>query len=280
MLVFLGALTWAGERSTNTLKYFFIQRASRRVFLGVSAGLMGIIPEAGLAILSVRLALKLGMPPFHPWIVRFIKKLKWRRVFIAATVQKAIPLFTLGALGSAPWLLIALRRLVGALGAIAQIYLKTLIVYSSIFNLGWLVSTCEAPEVRLRYLGLYSIGLYFFCLVFRGRQRSASKAGVAIPRERQKGLVAIRLIRMGGVPPFIGFAGKLLVFSWLVGNGGEGIATLLLLSSIFILFIYRRVILERGPREKARRMIAPYWKTRRFLGGGAIAFGGVALLIV
>jgi NADH-ubiquinone oxidoreductase chain 2 len=77
----------------TTLKYFISQSVASIIFLFSLLNTR----HSGLTepLLQRALVFKLGLPPFHRWLVRVVLERPWRIIFLILFVQKFIPLHIL-----------------------------------------------------------------------------------------------------------------------------------------------------------------------------------------
>jgi len=87
--------------------------------------------------LSIRLFLKLGIAPFHGWLVHLVTYLKWPIVLIALTSQKILPLYlSIQVPGTqVAWLSMA-GSTVSWVRGLFEVRIKKLLVYSSLLRAG------------------------------------------------------------------------------------------------------------------------------------------------
>lgn len=77
----------------NGLKYFISQRAASLLFIArvlITSDFSAIVLVRRLAILF-----KLGIPPFHSWLLSILPNLGYVEMFILIRIQKFIPLMIL-----------------------------------------------------------------------------------------------------------------------------------------------------------------------------------------
>ena len=165
---------------------------------------------------------------------------------------------------------------VGNLLALAQKNIKRLLAYSSIAQAGYmLVGLAAGNELGasavVYYLAAYLVtNLAAFGIVTlvgktTGSDEISSYAGLS---RRSPGLalaLLAALLSLGGVPPFAGFFGKLLVFGSAIKAGMLWLAILGVLNSVLGLYYYlmvlKAVYLGRSEEDSKPLKVSPAWTT-------------------
>ena len=244
ILLFIAVINLGEGRGAGArIKYFIIQGVGSSALLW-TLGLRAI-GGSGLAregLIALALSLKLGVAPFQGWFIRVLSMLSWELILLASTLQKILPVFLLRRLEHEVlgWL-IGLRAGVRVLGSINQVYLKKILGYSSVFITAWLLA-CEGEfSARIEYLGVYRVALVALVLAQVSSfvlELNETLRGLGLAM----GAVFIgRLLRIGGAPPLIGFYAKVSVVTVIVRSGHLIWRVGLVLSSVFLLYLYMRI---------------------------------------
>ena len=191
------------------VKYFISQRLASLVFI-----LSFLLSNSVIWVdVFIRLALifKLGVPPFHSWLVRVLTGIRYSRMFLLFTVQKFIPLFIISQIIFIElwvWLLV-LRLLVILLimfNNLGSIYL--LLILSGALNTVWILRRVSKGGRWVGFLLVYRAVLG--ALVLSIRKRIVIKVNdVAGLNWRESFLIRFHLLNLGGLPPLVGFLIKL-----------------------------------------------------------------------
>ncbi len=220
----------------------------------------------GLAFVIVGIAFKFGAVPFHMWLPDVYQGARSPvALYIASATKLAALAFTLrilvGALGElhATWsgmimVIAVLSLLVGNVVAIAQTNIKRLLGYSTIAHVGFIllavfVGTEQGNAAALFYTLTYVVaaaGAFGIIIVL-------SRAGFEAETLADfKGLNArspwfalmmmLILFSLAGIPPLIGFFGKLNAIAAVLDAGYTGLAILMVLASVVGAFYYLKVI--------------------------------------
>ena len=233
----------------------------------------------GLVFVVAGLAFKLGVVPFHMWvpdvyqgaptavtaIVGGAPKFAAFAIVIRLLVDGLLPL-------AIDWqqmlgIMAILSLLIGNLAAIAQTNMKRMLAYSTISQMGFvllgLMSGVVNGNVEAATAGnAYSAAMFyvvtyvltalatFGVVLLLSREGFESEeisdfAGLNQRNPLYAGVMAICLFSMAGIPPMVGFYGKLAVLQALVASGSGfsiGLAVFAVLMSLIGAFYYLRVV--------------------------------------
>lgn len=189
------------------------------------------------------LVLKLGGFPFHFWYIKLIHKLSWEKIWVLSIWQKFLPLFFLIIWRSNIILYLgAINRIMARLRRFKQKKIKKLLGYSSIFTLGWIFTIRrENNLVRFIFLMGYGLNLLFLIRAINIKRNLKSNFLLSDLRLGQLIIFRITLISIRGIPPFLRFFLKLMILKILIFQHFL-IALILVVSSIFIIYIYLRIV--------------------------------------
>ncbi len=221
----------------------------------------------GAGLFLVGLAFKLSLVPFHAWTPDVYEGAPLPVTAFMSVVTKAGTLavlarFAYAALPSdhaaailAPlWVLAALSMLIGNLGALAQTDMKRLLAYSGIAQVGYIVTAfAGTTALGLRYAILYLAGYTamnlgaFAVVALMARDGDAVVglprfAGLAYRRPWLAAAMTFFLIGLAGLPPTIGFTGKILILAATVGAGYAWLAGILILGTAISAYVYFKIV--------------------------------------
>ncbi|MCP5088625.1 MAG: NADH-quinone oxidoreductase subunit NuoN [Rhodobacteraceae bacterium] len=220
----------------------------------------------GLVFLCVGMAFKISAAPFHMWTPDVYEGSPTPVTAFFATAPKmaAAGLFArvmhdaFGGAGADWTQIIAFLSLVsmflGAVAAIGQTNIKRLMAYSSIAHMGFALmglaaGTKEGVTALLIYMAIYvvmNIGTFAFIL-------NMEKDGRAVTDIRSLGLyskiapgraaaLAVLMFSLAGIPPLVGFIGKLYVLKAAVAADMAWLAIAGVIASVIGAFYYLRII--------------------------------------
>lgn len=232
-----------GYRAEVTLKYFLVQAWGS---IGLIWRLILIQPLGGevfQGLLTLALFLKLGVVPFHFWFLGIIKILDWNLFVILSTLQKTLPIYIVSLFGHAEGLKAGILLCRIRVFMVARLkFFKFVIAVSSVFRLAWLLTgALGSSALWIVYLSIYTGGLIRLVKGVRTTGEGLSLLRVKSISVMNKFIVFFRFIVLAGLPPFIGFLGKMLLFSYILELNEWVLAGVLLFGAIWIMYIYVRI---------------------------------------
>nr|AII02291.1 NADH dehydrogenase subunit 2 [Perimede sp. MJT-2014] len=236
--------------SEASLKYFLVQSiASINFLFFIILNLFFMknfeINNFILIMINSSLFLKMGATPFHFWFPNIIEGLSWFNCFILMTWQKITPMILLSYYFHKNFLILIMimNVIIGALGGINQTSIRKLMAFSSINNLGWMLSSLMISEnFWFFYFSFYTflvsimcflfnlMNLYFINQLFFNNLNSMIKLSLMI-----------NLLSLGGLPPFIGFLPKWIIINFLIKNNLFFLTLIFIFCSLIMLFFYIRI---------------------------------------
>lgn len=143
--------------------------------------------------------------------------------------------------------------LVGNLLALNQKNFKRFLAYSSIAQAGYILvgvvafSSLGVTGVTYYLMAYLATNLVAFAIAYQlarttGSDDISTLAGLSQRSPFLGFALLTSLLSLGGIPPFAGFVGKLLVFSAGVQSGLEWLVVIAVLNSVLSLYYYLRVI--------------------------------------
>ncbi len=228
---------------------------------GVSLGLL-----FGLVLLISGLAFKISAVPFHMWTPDVYEGAPTPVTAFFATAPKmaAMALFARvmhdafgGAVGD--WsqviaLLSVLSMFLGSIAAIGQTDIKRLMAYSSIAHMGYALmglasGTQFGVQALLVYMAIYvtmNVGTFAFILSMERDGEPVTdirSLGMYSKREPGKALaVLVLMFSLAGVPPLVGFFGKLYVLRAAYEGGLAWLAIAGVVASVIGAYYYLRIV--------------------------------------
>ncbi|MEJ6709709.1 MAG: NADH-quinone oxidoreductase subunit NuoN [Amylibacter sp.] len=220
----------------------------------------------GLVFLCVGMAFKISAAPFHMWTPDVYEGSPTPVTAFFATAPKvaagglfARVMFDAFDGAQADWTqIVAFLSLVsmflGAVAAIGQTNIKRLMAYSSIAHMGFALmglaaGTEEGVKALLIYLAIYvvmNIGTFAFILNMEKDGRAVTdirSLGQYSKREPGKAAaLTVLLFSLAGIPPMVGFIGKLFVLRAVVGADMAWLAVAGVIASVIGAFYYLRII--------------------------------------
>lgn len=224
------------------LKYFIIQRIRSSLFiLSFLFILINVNINAEL-ILIISLIIKIGVSPFHTWVLNVIEGLSFKSIFILLTFLKLPPLCILGYTRGYLFYFVVLTLFISSIFGLNQNSFRKIVGYSSIFNIGFILSCININQVWLFYLFFYS-GVIFILIfiLFNLNINYLNQFIINDFSPISKFILLISLLSMGGIPPLIGFIIKLVVLEILLFMNFYFLCLFIVFTSLLIIFFYIRI---------------------------------------
>jgi len=249
----------------------------------IAAG--GIVQPAflaiGLGLMLVGFGFKLSLAPFHMYAPDVYEGAPTPIAAAVATGSKVAALGALfhlielasgwsdapAGLWAALYAITLISMIVGNVGAIIQPNFLRMMAYSSISHSAYavvpMVVLLRRPDLLIDardavgyYMLAYTIMtlLAFGVATILGRQgegRIASYAGLGRRAPLLAALMALAMLSLLGIPPAVGFFGKLRLFAVAVEGGHYWLAVIGVLSSVASAYYYLRVIVTMYMQEPA-----------------------------
>lgn len=237
------------------------------------AGILSVVKDGaplgvlfGLVFMITGMAFKVSAVPFHMWTPDVYEGAPTPVTAFFATAPKlaAMALFARvlhDAFGgiSSDWsqivaLIAVASMFLGALAGIGQTNIKRLMAYSSISHMGFALigvasGTVGGVQAALIYMAIYivmNLGTFAFIMTMQRDGRPVTKISALNGYWKispTKALAVLFLMfSMAGVPPMVGFFGKLAVLQAAVEANMTWLATAGVIASVIGAFYYLRVV--------------------------------------
>lgn len=246
ILVFVSMLLFIEENNEGLgMKYFVVQRVgSRLILFRVIFITKERLEHLFIELLFIALLIKIGLAPAHAWLVDVLTQIRWRNFFFASIPQKVLPLFYIRQIKRALVIIVVVISTgVRVLGGLFTLHIKKIFAYSSVFIGAWLLACQINFFVIIVYLISYGLGLFYISKARRQREGEIKGELNFIREIRFLGL-GVRLFRIAGRPPLLGFFIKICVLRSLVLQENLGLVIILLIGSFIFLYIYLRVLIR------------------------------------
>nr|QUQ06995.1 NADH dehydrogenase subunit 2 [Euroleon coreanus] len=235
----------------SSLKYFIVQALASTTLLFVVL-VMSFYQKFSFEynnqlniILNSALLMKMGAAPFHAWFPEVMEGLNWMMSFILMTWQKIAPMMLISycLFSEFIFFIIILSIFVGSIGGFNQTNLRSLMAYSSINHLGWMLGSLM---ISLNYWFIYftfyvilslSIVFTFYQLnIFYFSQIFSSLSNNPI----MKFSMFCNFLSLGGLPPFTGFLPKWIIIQNL-SISNMALVVIMVILTLITLFFYIRL---------------------------------------
>nr|YP_001023777.1 NADH dehydrogenase subunit 2 [Tigriopus californicus]ABI33092.1 NADH dehydrogenase subunit 2 [Tigriopus californicus] len=250
----------------GVFEYFLIQSFYSSFLLMVLLHFPLLYQVAYSVTVSI-LLIKLGVAPFHGWLISLFPQFSWECILMLSITQKVLPLYGISVLRSflGVWMFglimisVILSVLISVSFSFNERMLGKVLGFSSLFNQGWLLSSTTDLSLLMFFLILYGVSLGIF--VWWGKSNSlkvTSMSGSSGSPAIAAGLF-LGLASLAGLPPFGLFFCKAHVLGLLLSESFF-MGVFLALSSVSMLLIYSRIFMSE---------ISGGWKLRGYGGQGS-----------
>nr|APC61022.1 NADH dehydrogenase subunit 2 [Mesomys stimulax] len=249
----------SNPRSTEAATKYFLLQATASMILLLSI-VMTMIHSGQWSIsyannqtinllLTISLAMKLGLAPFHFWVTEVTQGTTLTSGLILLTWQKIAPLTILMQISTTinqPLIMTSalLSTLLGGWGGLNQTQLRKILAYSSIAHVGWMVVVISLnPSISLYTLMIYitlTISL-FTSLNLNSNLTTLSLSHMWSTAPPIIIIILMNLLSIGGLPPMTGFSPKWMIMQELVKNNNIIIPTLMAMMALISLYFYMRL---------------------------------------
>nr|ADA72071.1 NADH dehydrogenase subunit 2 [Pachytriton archospotus] len=200
-------------------------------------------------VLTIALAIKLGVAPFHLWLPDVLQGLNMMTCLILSTWQKLAPMalliLTSPQLNTSLLIMMALTSMVvGGWGGLNQTQMRKIMAYSSIAHLGWMTMIVPfAPNLALLNLLVYIIlTSSMFMTLMALNSTSMNKLSTSwLKTPTLAAFTMIVLMALGGLPPTSGFLPKWLILQEMTKQHLNMLSITMAMSALLSLFFYLRL---------------------------------------
>nr|AAK30352.1 NADH dehydrogenase subunit 2 [Lyciasalamandra luschani luschani] len=241
----------------SATKYFLTQAAASGLILfstTINAWTLGEWTITNLnpmpsTILTIALAMKLGIAPFHLWLPDVMQGLNLMTGLILSTWQKLAPMALLIMVShqlncNLLMLMGILSTIVGGWGGLNQVQMRKIMAYSSIAHLGWMIMILAfSPTLTILNLIIYIIlTTSMFVMMINLYSTNINKLATSwLKTPTLSALMMITLMALGGLPPTSGFLPKWLIIQEMTKQHMSLMSTAMAMSALLSLFFYLRL---------------------------------------
>nr|AIG23449.1 NADH dehydrogenase subunit 2 [Phalanger gymnotis] len=247
-------------RSTESaIKYFLTQTTASMMLMFAIINnawmtnqwtLSQISNQTSSTIMTLALAMKLGLAPFHFWVPEVTQGIPLTSGMILLTWQKIAPTSLMyqisPTLNMKILIILALMStILGGWGGLNQTHLRKILAYSSIAHMGWMtIIILINPTLTLLNLLIYITATLtlFLTLNHSSTTKMKSLANLWNKSTPMTIIIILTLLSLGGLPPLTGFMPKWLILQELIAHNNIIMATMMAMSALLNLFFYMRII--------------------------------------
>nr|AKL78812.1 NADH dehydrogenase subunit 2 [Moschus anhuiensis] len=241
-----------------SIKYFLTQStASMLLMMAIIINLMfsgrwavmKLFNPMATMLITMALAMKLGMAPFHFWVPEVTQGiplssclilLTWRKLAPMSVFYQIFPSINLNLILT----LSILSIMIGGWGGLNQTQLRKIMAYSSIAHMGWMTAILPYnPTMTLLNLIIYIImtSTMFMLFMANSTTTTLSLSHTWNKAPIMTALALTTLMSMGGLPPLSGFMPKWLIIQEMTKNNSIIMPTFMAITALLNLYFYMRL---------------------------------------
>nr|YP_009733521.1 NADH dehydrogenase subunit 2 [Krisna rufimarginata]QHV34359.1 NADH dehydrogenase subunit 2 [Krisna rufimarginata] len=230
--------------SEFSMKYFIIQSVSSMIIM-LSLMMMMMKMHYFDSMLTCSLIMKMGGAPFHNWIVSTIDGLSHESMFILLTIMKLSPLLMISYMNMNLILFTILSLLTGSINGINQSSMKKLLTFSSIYNLGLILYSLTMNNIWIQIMMMYSFMLISILMIMmKYKINFLNQIMFTENNNFKKLMLFFCLMSLGGMPPFLGFQVKMMLFELMMLNMNILLTLVMILTSMITLYYYMNLTIS------------------------------------
>nr|UFA45992.1 NADH dehydrogenase subunit 2 [Anolis valencienni] len=251
--------TTHNPRATEAATKYFLTQASASAMILFSSminawqtgtwDITNLSSEPAHILLTVALAMKLGLVPMHFWLPEVLQGSTMTTALIIITWQKLAPMaliyLNINNLSTTVLILLGLlSSIIGGWGGLNQTQTRKIMAFSSIAHLGWMITVSSImTNIMIMNLMIYLImSTALFCSLILSKSKTIQDTTVAWTLSPTlTSTMMILLLSLGGLPPLTGFMPKWLILEELIIQNLIPTATTLAVSTLLSLFFYLRL---------------------------------------
>nr|YP_010381683.1 NADH dehydrogenase subunit 2 [Pseudosymplanella nigrifasciata]UDL72058.1 NADH dehydrogenase subunit 2 [Pseudosymplanella nigrifasciata] len=244
MIMFLPMITKSKKMKDQSMKYFIIQNLSSSILL--LSMIMNLKIETPInfeKLMMISLMMKMGMIPFHLWLISFMEKLSWMNCFFMNSIQKISPILIIPQMINFKYTLMPMifSLLIAPIAMLKLNSLKKIMAYSSIYNSPWMISSIFlSKKLFIMFFIIYSLMNFTFMKKMEN-QNSLFLNQITEKNSLNKLNFVINMISISGMPPTLGFMPKWMILIKM-NEVSFMISIAMLFSSFISTFIYLKVV--------------------------------------
>nr|AAK30303.1 NADH dehydrogenase subunit 2 [Notophthalmus viridescens]ACO05551.1 NADH dehydrogenase subunit 2 [Notophthalmus viridescens] len=246
-------------RATESATKYFLTQATASALILFSTTMnawttgewtiMNMNNNTATTVLTIALAIKLGIAPFHLWLPDVLQGLNLMTGLLLSTWQKLAPMalliMTNHQLNTNLLITMALAStIIGGWGGLNQTQMRKIMAYSSIAHLGWMILVLSfAPALTMFNLMIYlMLTSSMFMMMMATHSTNINKLSTSwLKTPTLAASTMITLMALGGLPPTSGFLPKWLILQEMTKQHLETLSTMMAMSALLSLFFYLRL---------------------------------------
>uniref|UniRef100_UPI0030E26B5A NADH dehydrogenase subunit 2 n=1 Tax=Thrips brevicornis TaxID=3047594 RepID=UPI0030E26B5A len=233
----------------STMLYFLIQSVSSSIIIVMISINSKTMKNLLIMLIFLAIFMKLGMFPFHFWLISMIEGTQWKLTFLIMTIQKIIPITILMLFIHQKIIILfcLLNSLITSFSGITMFSMRKILGFSSINHLSiMLIAMILSKKAFKMYFLIYSM-MTFSATKFMNETNTNFLFQTMTIFKNNKMSNTVNLIlfvSMAGIPPFLGFMPKMMTILLMLKS--EMLITILIILILNTLstFFYLRIVIN------------------------------------
>uniref|UniRef100_Q642W2 NADH-ubiquinone oxidoreductase chain 2 n=1 Tax=Clymenella torquata TaxID=292503 RepID=Q642W2_CLYTO len=236
------------KRKESASKYFLVQALGSAMLLTATLS-MPTQPMFSSFMFISSLLLKAGLAPLHFWFPSIMAISPWFSCFLLSTIQKIAPvtllMYSFPINTQSMLILGSLMTLIGGMGGMNQTQLRSIMAYSSIGQMGWMITASQVSQKisTLMFIN-YIITASSIMMIFAYMEWDTSNQPNFMTGQYKTSIILLMLliINLSGIPPFPGFIFKAMVLYKLLWINAIKTSIIIITGSIMSLYFYLKIV--------------------------------------
>uniref|UniRef100_A0AAU7LKM9 NADH-ubiquinone oxidoreductase chain 2 n=1 Tax=Syrbatus sp. 1 RRMO-2024a TaxID=3154167 RepID=A0AAU7LKM9_9COLE len=232
--------------SESSMKYFFVQALSSMI-LFFSLIYFYLSKSKTLIMFNIIMMMKMGSAPFHFWFIEIMNKLNWYNSFMLMSWQKLTPMIIINySMNFYLIMFIICLNMLISLIKINQNSIQKIFSYSSINNMGWMMSLMLINKnLWMMFISIYSTILFnLIYLLNMYKIFMMNHLFMKMNFNLFNLFLFSNFISMMSIPPFIGFLTKWMTIQNLIFNNYYLITITMMMMTSIMSYMYIKMILN------------------------------------
>uniref|UniRef100_UPI0030DE0EEE NADH dehydrogenase subunit 2 n=1 Tax=Stenchaetothrips biformis TaxID=1100830 RepID=UPI0030DE0EEE len=230
----------------STMMYFLIQSISSSIILISISMNLKFFKNITNFLIYMAIFLKLGMFPFHFWMISVIEGLEWNTAFIIMTIQKIIPISVLMMFMHQKIIILfcLMSSTVAAISGITMFSMRKILGFSSINHLSMMmISLILSKKVFKMYFLIYSLMTFSTTKHLKLLNINLiSQSMTFIKLNKTNNLsIMILFLSLAGMPPLLGFLPKMITILLMIKSNMMFTTLLILNLNTLSTYFYLRL---------------------------------------
>nr|YP_010175189.1 NADH dehydrogenase subunit 2 [Olidiana tongmaiensis]QSJ61407.1 NADH dehydrogenase subunit 2 [Olidiana tongmaiensis] len=226
--------------SESMMKYFIMQSISSALLM--MSMMMILTKMDSKFIMMTAMLIKLAIAPMNMWFISSLEGINTEMLMTVLITMKITPLMIMSYMNLKLNMIIMYSMVTTTMLIINQTSMKKIIGHSSIFNLTLLLSLVSMSSMWMYYLLIYSMmTMSIINMIKTIKIKFINQLIMSEQSKIMKLNLWILMMSFMGMPPFLGFMNKIMVFEALMNMKELTILMVMIMSSMSIAFTYMRL---------------------------------------